>query len=202
MEWRPVPGYEECYEVSDQGQVKSIERYVVGRWGNQIYVPEKILKPSIHTGGYYWISGTRKGKKVNFSIARAVAKAFIPNPENKPQVDHIDCNKANNTVSNLRWVTAKENIHFAEENGLRDHSYQQAKEKMQDPDYKARLMKCRDESKRKKTYCYSLDGELLGEYVSCTAAAKANGVGATYVSRCCRGMIESLKDKRYSYQKI
>ena len=104
--WKPVCGYENLYEVSNLGRVKALERYVHNNGGLQKR-HETILKPSgkIHFGVTLCKEGTTKRRTVH----RLVAEAFIPNPENKPVVDHIDTNPKNNRVDNLRWVTTQEN---------------------------------------------------------------------------------------------
>lgn len=104
-EWRPVKGYEDRYEVSNMGVVRSITRvtsYGRRRKSKEIYVK---------TINGYRVVSLFDGKRRNHKIHRLVADAFIPNPENKPCVDHIDTIRTNNNVNNLRWVTYKENSH-------------------------------------------------------------------------------------------
>ena len=88
--WKDIEGYEGAYQISNFGRIK-----------NKI----KILSPQINNCGYLRIILKNK----HYSIHRLVALAFLPNPENKPQVNHIDGNKTNNYVTNLEWVTASEN---------------------------------------------------------------------------------------------
>lgn len=99
-EWKVIEGYE-MYEVSTHGRVRS---YRNNKWG--LRTEPKILKPSLTTTGYWFVVLYPKKQCV---IHRLVANAFLPNPENKPEVDHIDRNPTNNMVSNLRWVTRSEN---------------------------------------------------------------------------------------------
>lgn len=93
--WRPVVGYEGLYEVSNLGRVK-------GRKG--------FIKPKIGRNGYARTDLWKDGRRYRPSIHRLVAQTFLPNPETKPQVNHLDGNKLNNAVSNLEWCTAQENI--------------------------------------------------------------------------------------------
>ena len=110
-EWRDVVGYEGLYMVSSFGRIASLTKEVSNRYGTRI-IPCKILSPCVSTQGYCKVilclnANSRKHVKVH----RLVAEAFIPNNENKPQIDHIDRNKQNNNVSNLRWCTLSENMH-------------------------------------------------------------------------------------------
>jgi len=78
----------------------------------------KELKPSINKDGYYHVALSTNNIKKTFFVSRLVAECYHPNPNNLPEVEHIDCNKSNNHVSNLEWVTHSENIKRAKENGL------------------------------------------------------------------------------------
>jgi len=107
--WKDIKGYEGIYEVSNLGRVRSIPR-------NGTINKTKILSPAlIH--GYYSLCLRNKNKKMH-RVSRLVAQAFIPNPENKPEVNHIDGNKKNNVVCNLEWNTASENMLHAFKTGL------------------------------------------------------------------------------------
>lgn len=98
--WRDVVGYEGLYQVSNLGRVKSFHRYKDGM----------IVKPAITSKGYCRVDLQKNSQKRKVSkVHRLVAQAFIPNPENKPEIDHIDGNKQNNRADNLRWCTHKEN---------------------------------------------------------------------------------------------
>ena len=104
--WKEIPGYKGLYEVSDYGQIKSVER--LEKCGNKTRIRKaRILKQSLRRG-YSFVSLCKNGRKENVVIHRIVSLLFIPNPNNMSEVDHIDGNKINNKVSNLRWVTAME----------------------------------------------------------------------------------------------
>jgi len=112
--WKDVVGYEGFFKVSNHGRVKSIDR--VSMSGKKI--AGRVLKTRINKDCYEYVSLNNDSKCATKSVHRLVAIAFVPNHENKPQVNHIDCCKTNNTASNLEWVTGKENIHHASINGL------------------------------------------------------------------------------------
>lgn len=115
-EWRPVPGYEGMHEVSNFGRVKSLSFEVIGRGGKPRRKKELILKPGILGRFYHGVK--LSGMHRLLLVHRLVAQAFIPNPENKPYVNHIDGHKTNNHVSNLEWVTPAENNSHALKSGL------------------------------------------------------------------------------------
>ena len=103
-EWKPVPGYEGLYEVSNMGRVKSL---CAGRWKTTM-----MRKPVPDKNGYQTVNLKKNGKYVNVKIHRLVAEAFIANPNNLPMVNHIDENKANNLHTNLEWCDAKYNNNY------------------------------------------------------------------------------------------
>ena len=107
--WKEIPNYEELYVVSNLGRIVSLGKYVKQRNGFFVWKEPCLLKQVIKNG-YCLAKLSKNGKSKTLLVHRVVASAFIPNPENKPQIDHIDCNKSNNVASNLRWCTAKENM--------------------------------------------------------------------------------------------
>lgn len=104
-EWRDIKGFEGMYQISNLGRVKSLERLSI----QNHLLPEKILRTAHAQSGYVDVSLYKDGKRYHRKPHRLVAEAFIPNPDNLPEVDHIDTNKDNNCVDNLHWVTHSEN---------------------------------------------------------------------------------------------
>ena len=104
-EWRDIKGFEGLYQINNYGKVKSLERYSM----QNHLISEKLLTPHYSQGGYLDYSLYKDGIRYHKKPHRLVAEAFIPNPNNLPEVDHIDTDKNNNRVDNLRWVTHSEN---------------------------------------------------------------------------------------------
>jgi hypothetical protein len=108
VEWRDTYIYGEQYQVSNTGIVRN-------------KLTGKILKPQKDGKGYLRVSLSKNNVQVTIKVHRAVAMAFIPNPDNLPQVNHKDTNKENNTVSNLEWISNYDNMQHAIKNGLTNH---------------------------------------------------------------------------------
>lgn len=115
--WKDVKGWEGIYKVSSKGRVKSIER-AKGEYGSGRAVHEHIMAHALNHKGYKTVHLSREGFNKRVAVHRLVAIAFIPNPDNLPQVNHIDGNKLNNSVDNLEWVTNLDNMRHAVKNGL------------------------------------------------------------------------------------
>jgi len=103
--WKDIPGYSNDYQISNLGNIKNKEGLIL---------KQKINK---YRGDYKLVILWKYSNKM-LSVHRLVAKTFIPNPLNKPEVNHIDGDKTNNRIENLEWVTHQENIQHAYKNGL------------------------------------------------------------------------------------
>jgi len=104
--WKDVVGYEGKYQVSNLGNVKTLSRVVKAGMGLCRTIDDRLLTKNLHKRGYYFI---KFGDRSYRALHRIVATAFIPNPQSKPCVNHIDGNKINNVSSNLEWCTYSEN---------------------------------------------------------------------------------------------
>ncbi len=109
--WLPIADYEELYEVSDHGRVRSLPRCVPdGRWGNQRFYPSRVLCPGYSKRlGYRHVSLSKNGKGRSKLISRLVLHAFVQPPFPKEHAAHCNGDHAYNYLTNLRWATAKEN---------------------------------------------------------------------------------------------
>lgn len=107
--WAEVKGYDGRYIVSNFGNVKSVERDVLGKNNIVKHHKGKDLKQFFRHRGYHTVYLTKCGKTKKYYVHRLVAEAFIPNPGNLPQINHKDENKINNYVENLEWCTAQYN---------------------------------------------------------------------------------------------
>lgn len=119
----PIVGFEGLYEVSNLGTVKRVEHWVDRKKGGKQLLNEKICKHTKTKMGYYRLSLWKNNIGTPFLIHRLLAIHFIANPNNKPHINHIDCDKGNNSLSNLEWVTRSENIQHAMKMGVMKNQF-------------------------------------------------------------------------------
>jgi hypothetical protein len=153
MMLKPIEGLPGIF-VSDEGYIVSELR------------DHRVLKSGTDSKGYQRVRVTVNRQKCCLKVHREVAKAFVPNPENKPQVNHIDGDKSNNAASNLEWVTNKENARHAMKNGLWENVFAASKKTNQS---RMRPVKCT---------VLATGEEIL--YESMAAAGKATGVSYVF----------------------
>lgn len=161
-EWKWIEGYEGQYQISNKGRVKSFKKK-----------EPKILTPKKDGRGYYLMICLRKNGKDKYClIHRLVAQAFIPNPKNKEQVNHIDGNKKNNCVENLEWNTPTENINHALDNGLMS-------------------------TRRPVLQVDLIDGKIINEFKSITDASLKTGINTSTIQD--HASERYWSDTRYSW---
>ena len=162
--WKDVKGYEGLYQVSSKGRVKSLDRYCLTKKGNKRFRACRILKPYTQKDGYKQVDLRNSIKPKTATIHRLVAKAFIPNPHNYPQVNHKDENPSNNCVDNLEWCTTVYNNRYG--NRMK------------------RIIK----SLSVKVVQLSLNGSLVKVWPSIRNASK-NGYYSSSISHCCQNKL-------------
>lgn len=175
--WKPVVGYEGLYEVSNLGKVKSLDKYdSIGR-----FIKGKILKVSDNGVGYMFICLSKGNKRQCKYVHRMVAEAFLPNPNNLPQVNHKDENKLNNCVENLEWCTNEYNINYGSRNSI-------ASEKMTN-------------GKNAKTVLqYDLDGNFIKEWVSSKEVERKLGYNSRCLNNHCIGRAKTAYGFIWKYK--
>lgn len=128
-EWKNIEGYEGLYKISNLGNVMSVKRYVNSSRAPRI-VKTKLLKPTSNGNGYLIVGLRKNAKRKNYYVHRLVAKHFLDNWNENLMVDHIDYNRNNNELSNLRLLTQKDNIAHSIKNMKKEHkSWKGNKEK-------------------------------------------------------------------------
>ena len=168
--WKDIENYEGFYQVSDCGRIKSLERDIYRQNGTFYHhVEEKVLVPIVNSRGYLQVNLYKNGKKKAILVHRLVAEAFLPNPENKSQVNHRDEAKANNAVENLEWCNAQYNINF----GTRNERMIQNR----------RSYKFGNAPSAKAVFCV----ELNKSFDCAKRAGEELGINRLCVGRVCRG---------------
>lgn len=171
--WKPVVGYDGLYVVSSVGRVRSLERVIMKSNGCRMTVKTIILKPSSDHHGYLFVYICGKDKPKRKYIHVLVAKAFIPNYDNKPCVDHINGDPRDNRVENLRWCTHKENCNFdlARKRKSIAHTGKFG----------------RDSSRYKTVLQYKKDGTFIRSFCGAREAGRELHLNPSNISSVCRG---------------
>jgi len=160
--WKDIKGYEGLYQVSDVGNIKSLNYNKTKQ--------EKNLKFGIDTSGYRVVNLFKNGKPKMYTVHKLVAITFIPNPNDYPIINHKDENRRNNNIDNLEWCTYKYNLNYGERN-------KKVKQNMKEKEKK------NGQIKRKKVTCITT-GEI---FKSVTEASMKTNAYSTTISQCCKG---------------
>lgn len=172
--WKDIKGYEELYQVSNMGRIKSLKRKAKNKNGYRI-TNEKIIKPVLTSTCKYYTVGLCKNKKRKILLVhRLVAQAFIPNPNNYKEVNHKDENKQNNNVNNLEWCNHQYNMHYGK--CLKMISINQH---------------------RKKINQYDLEGNFIKQWESVSDIKKELNI--TNIASCCKGRYKQCNGYIWKY---
>ena len=171
--WKDIEKFENLYQVSNLGRIKTLPRKMKMPKGGFRITQEKILKTSKNQINNYEVV-TLKYKKDNyrFYVHRLVAKAFINNPYNLPQVNHINGDKNNNCVENLEWCSAKENVQHSIKNNLR---------------------------KSKAINQYDINGKFIKEWKSIKEASIVLHIPDSNIINCCKGKCKIIGGYIWKY---
>lgn len=176
--WKPIKGFP-YYEVSNVGRVRSLTRNIVHSNGMLQYCAGKLLTAGDNGRGYLQVGLCLKGKRYTKKVHRLVAETFIPNPTNKPEVNHIDEDKHNNYAGNLNWMTHEENL---------NHGTVTAR-------ISATML---NGSLSKPVIQESSTGEFIKEWPSAAEAGR-NGFERSLINRCCRGICSTHKGFKWRF---
>lgn len=179
--WKDIKGYQGLYQISNLGNVKSLDRKVNAKNNKKRLIKGTFLKLRFNNRNYNIVSLYKNNiQEVRF-IHRLVAETFIPNPENKPEVNHIDGDKQNNKIDNLEWCTRTENNKHAWKTGLNKVSDNQKKAAAQSA--KKRFSK--------KIIQYDLKGNFIKEWDSMSEAQRQLNIWHESIGKCCKGEIKT-----------
>ena len=168
--WKDIGGFEGIYQVSNFGNVRSLDRVISRRNCSPYLCKGRMLKQSINMGGYAWIRLSNGAQSKLCRIHRLVAEAFIPNTNNYPVVNHKDENKLNNNVGNLEWCTYSYNTTYS--NSMRTKINTRNKNQ--------------SHGCEKKVYQYNLSGELVKTWNSLMDVSRKLHLPWGNIANCCR----------------
>lgn len=171
--WKDIKNYEGLYQVSNFGEIKSLERKVKNRNG-YVMKKGKILKPSIVANGYLMVNLSKENKRKHFYVHKIVADTFINNENKLSVINHINGNKTNNRVDNLERCTYSHNLKEAFRIGLKKPT-------------------------SKKVYQYELNGDLIKEWESVKKAEYTLKI--KHISACCLGKRKTCGGYKWSYER-
>ena len=180
--WKDIKGYEGLYQVSNLGKVKSLERVFVDKIGHRQHIKGRILKLTPDYRGYLLVSlCDNSGKKKTLRVHRLVCEAFHENPQNKPEVNHINEDKLDNQACNLEWVTSKENSNHGTRN--------------------ARIGKANAKALSKPVGQYTRDGKLIKVWQSTMEVERQLGFDNSSISKVARGKLKTAYGYGWKYIK-
>lgn len=186
-----IRDYTGLYQVSNYGNVRSVDRTVVSNIGRLCAIPGKVLKKrKRERDGYYDVGLYKNGKCHYVMVHKLVASAFVPNPNNLPVVDHINTNKEDNRPENLRWVTVLDNLMNPLSMAKREPGKEESNRKRLQT-----FIEIGAKTAEHITLQFDLNGNLIQEFRSTMDVQRKLGFSASSIARCCRG----VKPTAYGY---
>ncbi len=165
--WKDIVGYENEYQINQFGEIRTLKN-------SPKLKKYDVLKPQISKrNGYVYQMLYKNGKEKLLRVHRLVAMAFLPNPNNLPQVNHKDGNKQNNSVDNLEWCEQSDNMKHAYKNGL------------QTPSENQRKAIINTNKLKQKKVCQIKDGEVINTFSGISEASRQTKISISCISRCC-----------------
>lgn len=186
--WKTINNFED-YQVSDMGEVKSLK-----------YGEEKILKPQTLGTGYLSVGLCKDGAVYHKNIHKLVAETFIPNPDSKPFIDHINGNRQDNRISNLRWCTHKENMNFEL---CRKRMSEAHKGKVLSEETKRKMSEAHkgqlQPHSEKKIDQYTIDGVFIKTWKSTMEIERNLGYIHNNITAACKGKLKTAYGFKWKY---
>ena len=203
-EWRDIKGFEGKYQVSNTGKVKSLERM---KWNGKGYqkIPEKILEGVDDGHGYLHVNLCKDGKETSCKVHRLIAQAFLPNPNNLPEVNHKDEDKTNNCVENLEWCSRSYNINYGTRNKKASEKLKGKKHSEEHIKKISEKLKGRKQSeehiKKRSKPVFSVDKEsgLIMWWQSVIEASRQTNINQGSIAKCCQGKRKSAGGHIFFY---
>lgn len=184
--WKDIAGYEGCYQVSNLGRIKSLDRIVVNKNCHTKHVTERILKQynyvrykngNKETTKYLFVRLCLKNTTSNFFVHKLVATAFCVKESYHTEVNHIDENPSNNRADNLEWCTHSQNINYGNRNRKAAESIPNRREADQ----------------------YTNDGKFIKRHFSISDASRETGIEVSHISACCRSLVRCARGFFFCY---
>lgn len=179
--WKDIPGYEGKYQISNLGNVMSLHF-------KRSATNKKLLTPVDNNHGYFQVMLRDNGNDNRFRIHRLVAEAFVPNPENKPVVNHIDGNTKNNRADNLEWVTQRENI---------IHGCQYGKIK---PPTFLGLTGSKNPLSKTILQINPETNSVVNEFIGMNEASRITKICVSSICACCKGKVKTAGGYIWKYK--